>query len=1173
MKKSSLDTITRREVLKTGAMGLVFITVPGKVLGARTQGSDTLTAEFIQPPDSARPWVYWYFMDGNLTREGMTADLESMKSVGIRGAIYLEVGLGIKPGPVEFMSNPWQELLGHAFSEADRLGLQMALGAGPGWCGTGGPWVKPEQSMQHLVASETIVNGPTTFNAQLPRPLPRTPFFGEKTLSPELHKVWKDFYLDVLVLAFPTPTGNARINDIDEKALYTRGSYSSQIRGPYTPGPWVRPFLPTAADYPTKPVEECIASSHILDLTDKLMPDGQLLWSVPPGSWTVLRFGRTITGQTTRPAPKPGLGWETDKFSRAAIDAHFEAYIASLLSKTGQPKNPGRGLTTLHFDSWEMSSQNWSSRFREDFSRRRGYDLVRFLPTFSGYVVENPEMSERFLWDIRQAAQELVVENQVLRLRKLGQRHGLQLSLEPYDLNPCSDLKLGSVADVPMGEFWSKGWDAKTDFSIVEATSLGHTLGHRVIGGEAFTAGIKERWHQYPGSMRAQGDWALCAGINRFVFHRYQSQPWMNRFPGMTMGPNGGYGVHWERTQTWWDMVPPYHLYLSRCQQMLRRGLFVADILYLAAEGAPNVFLPPPTAFLRGKLADRLGYNFDGCGPDALIARASVKNGRIVFPDGMNYRLLVLPQVETMTPPLLRKIVKLVEDGATVIGAPPRKSPSLANYPNCDQEVREPAAKLWGNGDATFPRKVGKGTVIYNSETMRTSEETPLAQSKWIWFPENNSASASGDGERYFSRSFEIENAQKIDSAQIAMTADPSFELLVNGQSVEVSHDFRKIRMIDVTTLLVSGSNLLTVAAMSGRDSLKSPGLIGALTIKFSDGSSLAINTDHSWSSSLTDQGSQIKAIELDEFGASPWNLDNTALEERNLYPSYRTTARVLMHMGIVPDFEGGEGMRYIHRRDGTEDIYFIANREDQTQTTTCHFRVSGRQPEWWDAITGERRDLPQFIETNGRTSIPICLQAFESGFVVFREPVKKAARTGRNFQELKTVMTLAEPWKVSFNPKWGGPKEVVFSSLDDWSKRPEPGIKYYSGKAVYQATFDCIVSPPQGSYFISLGLVKNLASVKLNGRDLGIVWCDPWRVALPDGVLQERNNRLEITVANLWINRLIGDSGLPEEQRLTWIPGNPFHPNSPLQTSGLLGPVTLEAENYAPTRAFSSQV
>ena len=147
---------------------------------------DSLAGDFVKPPDSARPWVYWMFMDGNMTREGLTADLEAMKRAGIGGAIMMEVNIGIPRGKVEFMSPPWRELVKHAISEADRLGLEIALSAGPGWCGTGGPWVKPEQSMQHLVASETKVTGPIRFDAVLPQAQPRKPFFGEG-ISPRPH--------------------------------------------------------------------------------------------------------------------------------------------------------------------------------------------------------------------------------------------------------------------------------------------------------------------------------------------------------------------------------------------------------------------------------------------------------------------------------------------------------------------------------------------------------------------------------------------------------------------------------------------------------------------------------------------------------------------------------------------------------------------------------------------------------------------------------------------------------------------------------------------------------------------------------------------------------------------------------------------------------------------------
>jgi hypothetical protein len=1157
--------ITRREVLKSAALGLVSIGIPRVAFEADARAADRLAADFLQPPDTARPWVYWYFMDGNLTREGMTADLEALKKAGVGGAIYLEVGIGVEPGPVKFMSDPWQELLGHAFLEADRLRLQIALAAGPGWCGTGGPWVKPEQSMQHLVSSETTVHGPATFDALLPRPQPRTPFFGEATLSPELHKLWKEFYLDVVVLAFPTPAEGARIADVDEKALYTRGSYSSQIPGPYSSLPSVRPFFHAAADFIALPAAQCVASDQIIDLTDKFTTGGRLVWDVPPGEWTIMRFGRTITGQTTRPAPAPGLGLESDKFDQTAIDTHFDAYIGSLLKKTGNPKHHGRGLTTLHFDSWEMSSQNWSGRFREEFTHRRGYDPVRFLPTFGGHVVDNSEISERFLWDVRQTGQELVVEKHVTRLCQLGQRYGLQLSLEPYDLSPCADLTLGSIADVPMGEFWSKGWDVKTDFSIVEAASLGHTLGRPIIGAEAFTADKGENGQQYPGSMKAQGDWAFCAGMNRFVIHRYQAQPWMNRYPGMMMGTDGGYGVEWQRTQTWWDMAWAYHLYLSRCQQMLRRGLFVADILYLALEGAPNIFLPPRSAMRVGEMRDRLGYNFDGCAPGTFIERASVKEGRIVFPDGMSYRLLVLPRSETMTPQLLEKILQLVEDGATVIGAPPRKSPSLENHPQCDEQVKKLARKLWGReGDTTHSRKVGKGRVIYDAEAT-PAENNPLALAQWIWFPEGSVATPPAVGKRYFHRSFQVDAGQKLQSAQVTMTADCSFEFYVNGQSLGGA-DTHSLWTKDVSDLLKAGENTLTVTAKNGGNPLPRGGLVGMLSIRFVDGSSIVLYTDSQWGSSRTKHGAFVAAAELGAAGTSPWNLDESAFAEYEAYPHYSKTAEVLSGMGVPPDFEGGESVRYIHRRNGAEDLYFVANSENRIEATTCRFRVGGRQPEWWDPLTGASRDLPEFTEEDGFTTVPLRLEAFESGFVVFRRPSGSARKSGRNFPELTTVITLTEPWEVSFDPKWGGPEKVQFASLEDWTKREEPGIKYYSGNAVYQTSFDLPTAATEVAHYLSFGKVKNLASVKLNGRELGIVWCDPWRVVIPAGVLQKQNNTLQIVVVNLWINRLIRDSGLPPQERLTWATSNPWHPDSPLQESGLLGPVAIQKVGDAET-------
>jgi hypothetical protein len=1077
-------------------------------------------------------------MDGNLSREGMTADLEAMKKAGIGGALYLEVGIGIPKGPVEFMSKPWRELVGHAFKEADRLGIEMGIGSGPGWCGTGGPWVKPEESMQHLVASETSVKGPSKFDAVLPKPQPRVPFFGEGTLTPELHKLWKEFYQDVVVLAFPTPTNATKIDNVDEKALYYRAPYSSQAG--------VKPFLTDPKSIGTKSNGEGIDSKKIVNLTARLGKDGRLTWSVPKGNWTIMRFGRTLTGQTTRPAPDPGLGFESDKFDAQAIDDHFNDYIEKLLKETGEPKGNGKGLTTLHFDSWEMSSQNWSGKFREEFLKRRKYDLLNMLPTMSGHVVDSLGQSERFLWDLRQTAQELVVENHAQRLKALGRKHGLKFTIEPYDLNPASDLELGGAADVPGCEFWSKGYGYSTEFSAIEATSIAHTMGKPVVWAEAFTANPGEDWLQHPGSMKEQGDWALCAGINRFAFHRYQAQPKLDEFPGMTMG---AYGVHWERTQTWWDLSSAYHLYLSRCQQMLRNGLFVADILYLSPEGAPNVFCAPPSA-LEGDLPDRKGYNFDACAPSVLMTRASVKNGKIVFPDGMSYRVLVLPRFDSMTPELLGKIEKLVLAGATVIGNPPKRSPSLVNYPQCDREVTAIATRLWGKTPTKLPKKVGKGRVIRDRDV--DFKFDPLASAKWIWADEGNPAESAPVGTRTFEKEFHMSAGTPNGGGEIYVTADNRFDVYVDDVLIGSGDNFHKVCHFKFSPFLPSKAgapNRIRIVVENTGDKPNPAGLIASMRYLYVGHYEEGFVTDSSWTCS----GKPAKV--LGPKGMSPWNLSESTQPE--IYPPYLLTANVLEGAGVVQDFSTDGSVRYIHRRVGDSEIYFIANKLKAKQDFLARFRVTGKQPEWWDPITGECRDLPRFAVNNGVTEMLMALEPFESGFVVFKKPIdKNAKKAGGNFVRFTPVMTVETPWEVAFDPKWGGPASVRFDRLADWTLHANEGIKYYSGKATYRTTFDC--ADTGGKLALSLGQVKNLASVKLNGRDLGIVWCAPWRVLIPTGLLKAKGNELEVTVANLWINRLIRDSGLPEAQRLTKTTYNPYRPDSKLQASGLIGPVTI---------------
>jgi hypothetical protein len=263
----------------------------------------------------------------------------------------------------------------------------------------------------------------------------------------------------------------------------------------------------------------------------------------------------------------------------------------------------------------------------------------------------------------------------------------------------------------------------------------------------------------------------------------------------------------------------------------------------------------------------------------------------------------------------------------------------------------------------------------------------------------------------------------------------------------------------------------------------------------------------------------------------------------------------------------------WIHRRDGETDLYFVANIGDRVAAAQAVFRAAGRAPELWDPVTGQIRALPEFALAEGRALVPLAFAPKQSFFVVFR-PAPRAKRQPpgsaappaktKNFPALETVAELTGPWQVSFATNWGGPASVTFETLEDWTRRPEPGIRYYSGTATYRKTFDlpaAALGQLPSQLFLDLGKVKNLARVQLNGKDLGVVWTAPWRADIT-AAARPGPNELAIEVVNLWPNRLIGDATLPPELRRTTTNVRKFaQPGLPLLPSGLLGPVTLKGE------------
>ena len=616
--------------------------------------ADRLERGFAHPPAAARPWVYWFWMNGNITSNGITADLEAMQRVGIGGVLIMEVARPntmAPDGPVAFASLQWRELFKHVVAEARRLGLEVNMNNDAGWCGSGGPWVTPEFSMQKLVSTRVTVRGPQPFEGMLPQP-----------------KAAHGYYRDVKVLAFPAAAGGKRAG------------------------------IPPGA---------------ILDLSGQMNANGKLVWEAPAGEWQVLRLGCTTTGAANKPSPLSGKGLECDKFNPEAIQRHFDAFIKKLAEDVGP--DAGRVFTATHIDSWEVGTQDWTPRMAAEFQKRRGYDLTPWLVALAGGAeVGSAEETKRFRWDYKRTQAELNNAAYAGALRERAHRRGLILSIEAYGtggfLNP---LTYGAEADLPMAEFWIARWGAWHLLSPRLMASVGHVHRKAIVGAESFTAQPQsDPFSEHPYSVKTIGDWAFCEGINRFVFHRDVLNPWPDLAPGMSFG---GYGWHVDRQQTWWEPGAAFMRYLARCQAMLQAGQFVADICRLVPEGEnhgkgpgmaalPNQYDPIPT-----------GFNYDYISDQALLDEVTVKAGRLVARSGMSYRLLQLPNTKTLTPELTRKLRDLVKAGAVVAGPRPERSPSLQNHPRCDQQITALATELWGDCDglAVKEHKLGKGRVFW----------------------------------------------------------------------------------------------------------------------------------------------------------------------------------------------------------------------------------------------------------------------------------------------------------------------------------------------------------------------------------------------------------------------------------------------------------------------------
>lgn len=925
----------------------------------------SLEAGWDRPPDAARLWAYWWWLNGNVDAAAITRDLEQMKAKGFGGAIVCDAGgaeqrnnAQVPAGPT-FFSDSWRRLYRHALREADRLGLWISLSIQSGW-NIGGPMVTPEDAVKKLTWSEATVEGPGPVSVALDQPESRD-----------------GFYRDVCVVAYRAGADRperAPIRNWRVKALHEAVRFSGR-------NAW---FLTNSApdtsalleEAPAQPDEADASAEAVLDLTDRLAADGTLKWDVPAGRWQVLRFGCTLADSCRVSTHSEGWsGYALDVLDEGAFRRYWDAVVAPLIADAGNLA--GRTLRYLHTDSWEIDVFNWTPAFVDEFKARRGYDPLPYFPVLAGRIVDSRRASNRFLFDFRKTLGDLVIDRHYANMRRWAAQAGIGIHPEsggPH-FTPIDSLRCLGLNTVPMSEFWARSETHRVEdiarFFVKQPATAAHVYGHPIVAAEGFTT-IGPHWQETLwDNLKPSFDYACCEGLNRLVWHAFVCSPASMGVPGQQYFA----GTHLNPLVTWWSRSGPFFDYINRCQWMLMQGLFVADVCYYYGSHVPN--------YAQLRVSDPAGigegYDYDVITEDVILTRLSVKDRRLVLPDGMSYRLLVLPPHEAISLPVLRKVNELVAAGATVVGPKPLHATGLTDSVRADADVKALAEALWSGAVADRPAR--------------------------------DVLAAAGVG--------------------------PDFEF-----------------------------------------------------------------------TGATDENTEI---------------------------------------------------RYIHRRDGDVDIYFVASRSERPQSIGATFRSSGRAPELWDPVSGSRRFAADYAEVSGRTTVPLELGPYGSMFVVFRSAASQHPPTGRpNAPHFETALELTGPWTVRFDPNWGGPASVEFAELVSWTQRSEEGVRYYSGTATYEQALDLPEELEDKSIWLDLGTVRELAEVRLNGESLGIVWCPPFRVDLTRAV-KAGTNHLEVDVVNFWPNRLIGDTSRPAEQRLTQTNVRAFRRNSRLIESGLLGPVMLQ--------------
>ncbi len=1103
--------------MKTIAFLLLTIAASAQV--ATPKPADPLLDGFLHPPQSARPRVWWHWMNGNISKEGIKLDLEWMHRVGIGGFQNFDAALAtpqVVDRRLAYMTPEWKDAFKYATSLADQLGMEEAIAGSPGWSESGGPWVPGPEAMKKYVWSETVVEGGKPFTGTLPHPPSNNgPFQNLPAASSAFSE--PQFYADSSVVSYRVPAADTPQPKMTwssgtiDTALLTDGDLVKTTSLPSAAAPgekaWIQYAFPqpqricalTIVRRPSGPNDDYFARGGSPEPTEALEASDNgvnfhVVATVPKGGSAEHTIAFTpVTAKyfrmTFKTAASRALGTATSLFADIALAElvlHPDAHVNRFEEKAAFNQTPDLyGFATPDVASSDAIRKtdviDLTSKFHPD-------GTLDWTPPAGKWVV-----------------------------LRIG------YSLLGITNHPATKEATGLEVDKLNSRYVKNYMDRYLD-------SYKETVGADFMGKRGIRYVINDSWEA------GAQNWTdnMIADFTRL--RGYDPHPWLPVLAGYVVeSAKASDQFLWDLRKTIADLTATEH-YGQLEKTLHERGMghygeshesgraFIADGMEVKKYNE----VPMSAMWVQTPGVNKEMYNYDADDRES----ASVAH---IY--GQN-----LAAAESMT---ARGDSSWMWSPATL-------------KPTADQE--------FVNGINRF--------VIHESAHQPLLDKAPgLTLGPYgQWFNRNETwAEQAGPWIDYLARnSYMLQQGRFAadilyfygeDSNLTAIFAN-SAPNLPEGYGFDYVNADALIHMFHaangrITTASGMNYRLLALAPYSKHMSLPVLRAIHSLV----EQGAIVAGSKPTDTPSLADNQAEFARLNEELFGDG--NGVHT-LGKGKVFAG-QDAASALAALNVAPDFDHTKPqpdtrIAFIHRKLPDGDIYFLDNRNDRAESIDATFRITGKAPELWHAETGKSEPASYTI-ANGRTTVPLHLEPWGTVFIVFRKPATAPGHTVPAVAE-SSLATLDGPWNLAFQPNRGAPASITLDTLASWTSYSNPGVKYFSGIGTYTKTI--AASPdwfkPGASLWLDLGDVKNLAEVSINGASLGVAWHAPYRVDVTKA-LKPGNNQLTIKVINAWVNRMIGDQQ-PNASKITFADVTPYSASSPLLPSGLIGPVQILRES-----------